>query len=92
MAGITSSSIWCIVAALFIPDNSPLFDCFVNLGEGFITGNILSFIGVLAAIALMWFINRTLMQKLIYNELNKVEDTRIKHVSRIQIPTTATAK
>ena len=29
----------------------------------------------------MWFINRTLMQKLIYNELNKVEDTRIKHVS-----------
>ena len=24
----------------------------------------------------MWFINRTLMQKLIYNELNKVEDTR----------------
>ena len=27
------------------------------------------------------FINRTLMQKLIYNELNKVEDTRIKHVS-----------
>ena len=70
-----------ITAALFIPDNSPLFDCFVNLGEGFITGNILSFIGVLAAIALMWFINRTLMQKLIYNELNKVEDTRIKHVS-----------
>jgi len=70
-----------IAAALFIPDNSPLFDCFVNLGEGFITGNILSFIGVLAAIALMWFINRTLMQKLIYNELNKVEDTRIKHVS-----------
>ena len=37
-----------IAAALFIPDNSPLFDCFVNLGEGFITGNILSFIGVLA--------------------------------------------
>ena len=70
-----------IAAALFIPDNSPLFDCFVNLGEGFITSNILSFIGVLAAIALMWFINRTLMQKLIYNELNKVEDTRIKHVS-----------
>ena len=35
-----------IAAVLFIPDNSPLFDCFV-----------------------------------IYNELNKVEDTRIKHVS-----------
>ena len=79
-----------IAAALFIPDNSPLFDCFVNLGEGFITGNILSFIGVLAAIALMWFINRTLMQKLIYNELNKVEDTRIKHVSDRRIHETGT--
>ena len=70
-----------IAAALFIPDNSPVFDLFINLGEGFITGNLLAFIGVIAAIALIWFINRTMMRGLIYNELNKVEDTKVKHVS-----------
>ena len=66
-----------IAAALFIPDNSPLFGFFINLGEGFITGNILTFICVLVAITLMWFINRSIMQKLVYNELNKTEDTTV---------------
>lgn len=66
-----------IAAALFIPDNSPIFAFSVNLGEGFITGNILTFIGVLVAIAIMWFINRSIMQRLVYNELNKVEDTTV---------------
>lgn len=66
-----------IAAALFIPDNSPLFGFFIDLGEGFITGNILTFICVLVAISLMWFINRSIMQKLVYNELNKTEDTTV---------------
>lgn len=66
-----------IAAALFIPDNSPLFSFFIDLGEGFITGNILTFICVLVAITLMWFINRSIMQKLVYNELNKTEDTTV---------------
>ena len=66
-----------IAAALFIPDNSPIFAFSVNLGEGFITGNILTFIGVLLAIFIMWFINRSIMQRLVYNELNKVEDTTV---------------
>ena len=66
-----------IAAALFIPDNSPLFGLFIDLGEGFITGNILTFICVLVAITLMWFINRSIMQKLVYNELNKTEDTTV---------------
>ena len=66
-----------IAAALFIPDNSPLFGFFIDLGEGFITGNILTFICVLVAITLMWFINRSIMQKLVYNELNKREDTTV---------------
>ena len=66
-----------IAAALFIPDNSPLFGFFIDLGEGFITGNILTFICVLVAITLMWFINRSIMQKLVYNELNKTEDTTV---------------
>ena len=67
-----------IGCALFIPDDSPLFDWSVTLGEGFITGGVLSFLLVLAAIALLWFINRRVMAGLVYNELNKVEDTTVK--------------
>ena len=70
-----------IAAGLFIPEHSSLFDFSVSLGEGFITGNLLSFVGVLVIIALMWFINRVLMIGLIYDEINKVEDTKVKHVS-----------
>lgn len=66
-----------IGAALFIPKDSILFDLSVDLGEGFITGNILTFIGMLAAILVLCLINRTIMQKLIYNELSKVEDTTV---------------
>ncbi|WP_291530727.1 DUF5687 family protein [Bacteroides sp. UBA939] len=70
-----------IIAGLFIPEKSPLFDLSVNLGEGLIQGNLLTFIGIFIAIAVMWFINRTMMKGLIYNEINKVEDTKVKHVS-----------
>lgn len=70
-----------IAAGMFIPDNSPLFEYSVNLGEGFITGNPLTFLGVLIAITIMWLINRVLMVRLVYDELNKVEDTKVKHVS-----------
>lgn len=71
-------------AALFIPDKSPLFDLSIELGENFITGNLLTFIGLLVFIAVMWFINLQLMNRLIYNEINKVEDTKIKHVSEFK--------
>lgn len=70
-----------IIAGLFIPKKSPLIDLFVDLGEGFINGNLPVFIGVLIAIGIMWFINRTIMSGLIYDEINKVEDTKVKHVS-----------
>lgn len=70
-----------IAAALFIPDKSPLYSYSMSLGDGFIKANPLAFLGVIAAIAIMWLINRTLMQKLIYDEINKVEDTKVKHVS-----------
>ncbi len=66
-----------IAAALFIPDDSPLFDWSTDLGEGFITGNALTFLGVLAAIAVLWYINSRVIRKLVYNELNKVEDTTV---------------
>lgn len=70
-----------IAAGLFIPEKSPLFGWSITLGEGLITGNILFFIGIIITIFLMWFINRALMHRLIYAEINKVEDTKVKHVS-----------
>lgn len=70
-----------IAAALILPDKSPLFDLSASLGEGFITGNLFAFIGMAGAVALMWYINRRLMTGLVYNEINKVEDTKVKHVS-----------
>lgn len=70
-----------IAATLFLPDKSPVFDMFINLGEGYIQGNILYFLGTLVVIGILWFVNRLLMSGLIYSELNKVEDTKVKNVS-----------
>ena len=43
-----------IAAAIFIPeDKSVVANLFIDLGEGYIEGNLLAFIGTLAAIALM---------------------------------------
>lgn len=67
-----------IGCALFIPDDSLLLDGAITLGEGFITGHPLCFLGVIVAIALLWLVNRKVMQGLVYNELNKVEDTTVK--------------
>ena len=71
-----------IVCALFIPKgDSPMFGFFLHVGDGYIEGNILYFLGTIALIAMWWFINRAVMSRLIYNALNKVEDTKVKHVS-----------
>ena len=59
-----------IGCALFIPDDSPLFDWAVTLGEGFITGNAFSFLSVIVVIIALWFVNRKVMQGLVYSELN----------------------
>ena len=66
-----------LAAAIFIPENSVIMDFFVNLGEGFIEGNILVFIALICLIACMWLINRLVMAKLIYQEINKVEETKV---------------
>lgn len=72
-----------LAAALFLEDRGVVYTFFVSLGEGFITGNGWIFLGMLTAIALMWNINRNVIRRLIYNELNKVEDTtvEVKHLS-----------
>ena len=66
-----------LAAAIFIPEDSAILYFFMDLGDGFITGNLLVFIGMLAAIAVMWIINRLVMSSLIYKEINKVEDTKV---------------
>lgn len=62
---------------MFLPDDSPVFDWFRDLGEGFITGNAPAFLGVLAAIALLWWVDSRVIRRLIYSELNKTEDTTV---------------
>lgn len=66
---------------LFIPANSPLPDFFARLGDGYITGNPLCFLTTLFVIALLWLANHKLTARLIYAELAKTDDLRIKRIS-----------
>ena len=68
-------------AAEFLLDGLPISRFTMDLGEGFIEGNPLSFLFMLACIGVMFFINLKLQQRMIYNELSKKEDTKIKRVS-----------
>ena len=42
-----------LALGMFLPDDSPVFDWSLELGEGFITGNVWAFLAVLAGIGLM---------------------------------------
>lgn len=53
----------------------------MNLGEGFILGKIWAFASVLLAAFLMAWIYRMVQMHLLYSELSKVKDTKVKHVS-----------
>lgn len=70
-----------LAVAEFGPDGNPVSTFTMNLGEGFIEGNILSYAGVLAVSILLLLINRKMQLHFIYNEISKVEDTKMKHVS-----------
>ncbi|MDR3119549.1 MAG: DUF5687 family protein [Mediterranea sp.] len=59
----------------------PLSTFTVDLGEGFIEGKMWAYLVVVSAIAVMWLINRTIMSKLVYAEINKVDDTKIRVLS-----------
>ncbi|MDR0745518.1 MAG: DUF5687 family protein [Mediterranea sp.] len=52
-----------------------------DLGEGFIEGKMSAYLIVAFAIAVVWLINRAVMSKLVYIEINKVEDTKIRTIS-----------
>ncbi len=68
-------------AAEFLLDGLPISRFTMDLGEGFIEGNPLSFLFMLTCIGVLFFINLKLQQRMIYNELSKKEDTKIKRVS-----------
>ena len=68
-------------AAEFLPDGLPVSRFTMDLGEGFIMGNPLSFLFVLAAIGVLFFLNLKLQNKLIYDEISRVKDTKMKRVS-----------
>ena len=68
-------------AAEFFIDGLPVSRFTMDLGEGFIEGNPLSFLFVIACIGIMFFINMKLQLRMIYNEISKKEDTKIKRVS-----------
>lgn len=70
-----------LALSVFLFKESAVGDFFMNLGEGYIEGNPLAFAGTLVAIGVMWLINRKIISGLVYSELNKVEDTKVKHVS-----------
>ena len=75
----------CVFGALgaceFLIDGLPISRFTMDLGEGFIEGNPLSFLFVIACIGVMFFINMKLQLHMIYNEISKKEDTKIKRVS-----------
>ena len=75
----------CVFGALgaseFLIDGLPISRFTMDLGEGFIEGNPLSFLFVIACIGAMFFINMKLQLRMIYNEISKKEDTKIKRVS-----------
>ena len=67
--------------AEFLPDNLPISRFTMDLGEGFILGNPLSFLFVILCILTLFILNREIQKKLMYDEISKVKDTKIKKVS-----------
>ena len=67
-----------LALGMFLPDDSPVFDWSLELGEGFITGNVWAFLALLAGIGLMWWVNSRVIRRLIYDELNKTEDSTVR--------------
>lgn len=65
----------------FLPFDEPNGGFFMNLGEGYIEGNPWAFTGTTAAAACMAGVNRLMQARLIYRELARTEDNRIKRVS-----------
>ena len=70
-----------LIATEFLLNGLPISRFTMYLGKGFIEGNPLSFLFVITCIAAMFFINMKLQVQMIYNEISKKEDTKIKRIS-----------
>lgn len=70
-----------IIALVFLSNKIPSMNILVNTSEGFIHFNLLYIIPVLIILVLLWFISSKLMNRLVYKEINKVDDLKIKHLS-----------
>lgn len=70
-----------IGAAILVPDHSIVSSLMRDLGESYIHFNLLTVLSTLIFIALLWWINSKVMNALIYKEINKVDDIKIKHLS-----------
>lgn len=78
------TSVYAVIAAIMIvPDKSPVFSFSTDVGEGYIQGNPLTFTVTLAVIACFYLMNRYVIGRMVYNEINKVEDStvQVKRVS-----------
>lgn len=71
----------CLGCAEFLLEGLPISRFTMNLGEGFIEGNPLSFLFVAVCILLLFVLNREIQKRLLYDEISKVKDTKMKHVS-----------
>ncbi len=67
-----------VAAVLFIPDDGPVLYGFMYLSDAFVKGDMSAYLSLIAAIILLVAINRSLMARLFYNEVNKVEDVKVK--------------
>lgn len=70
--------------AEFLLQGLPVSRFTMNLAEGFIEGNLLSFGLVIAAIIILFIINREIQKVILYNEISKVKDTKLKKVSEFK--------
>lgn len=67
--------------AEFLLDGLPVSRLTMDLGEGFIQGNPLSFLLVIAGIVVLFVLNREIQKRILYDEIAKVKDTKMKRVS-----------
>lgn len=65
----------------FVPEGNLISTFTMNLGEGYIEGKWWSYLGTVIAIACLFLICRTLQLHFIRSEVERKEDTKMKHVS-----------
>lgn len=65
----------------FVTDKPDIYHICMNWGEGFIHFNPISILIVLIFISVLFTVNHKLSSVLVYSELSKIENVKLKHVS-----------